>query len=271
MKILSYIFFLFIIFNLQGCSTKNIAYIGDIFNSKEEVLTPEEIQSNKEDEELFEEFEDETEIDEIYDPLIEYNMVMTDINDGLFTIILNPIAKGYKAVLHVEIRNSIDKFFLNLAYPTRVANNLLQGKFKNASEETGRFIINSTIGLLGFFDPATSQFGLEGHDEDFGQTLGFYGIGGGPYIVLPFFGPSNLRDSLSMIPDSMLSPIDYEDRDWFTLTDTWPEYLSVHAYKAINTTSLNLGEYEKLKKDAIDLYPFMRNIYNQYRQKQIEE
>lgn len=242
-----------------------------MFNKEKEVLTLEEIQSNIEDEELFEEFEDETEIKDIYDPFMSYNIVMTDINDGLFRIILNPIAKGYKAILHVEIRNSVKKFFINLSYPTRVTNNLLQGKFKNATEETGRFVINSTIGVLGLFDPAMSEFDLEGHDEDFGQTLGFYGVGTGPYLVLPLFGPSNLRDTLSMYPDSMLSPIDYDDREWFTLTDTWLEYLGAQTYKNINNISLNLGEYEKLKKDAVDLYPFIRDISNQFREKQIKE
>ncbi|QSZ43096.1 VacJ family lipoprotein [Sulfurimonas aquatica] len=242
-----------------------------MFNQQEEPLSSDEIESNLEDEELFEEFADETDIEEIYDPFMRYNEVMTTFNDVVFENFFNPLAKGYKYVIHQEIRESVNNFFHNILFLPRFANNILQAKFKNATEETGRFVINSTIGVLGLFDVAKSQFNLEKHEEDFGQTLGFYGVGSGPHIVLPILGPSNLRDMLSLFPDALLSPINYDKSVCYTITDTWPEYIAVSAYNEINSLSLNLGEYEKLKKDAITLYPFLRDVYEQHRVKQIEE
>ncbi|MEA2090893.1 MAG: VacJ family lipoprotein [Campylobacterota bacterium] len=250
---------------LSGCSSKNIDQPDKTLQYQEKILTVDE------DDELFDEFEDETESEDIYDPLSGYNRFMTGFNDGLYEYFLTPIAKGYNVIVHEEIRKSVAKFFHNLYYPPRLVNNLLQGKFKNASEETGRFIINSTIGILGLFDPAKSQFDLEVHEEDFGQTLGFYGVGAGPHIVLPLWGPSNLRDFVGIFPDAALSPIDYTQRDWITITDNWEAFLAVKAYEKVNKFSLNIDKYEKLKEDSVDLYPYLRDIYEQYREKQIKE
>ena len=165
----------------------------------------------------------------------------------------------------------IYNFFDNLYFPTRFVNNLLQGKIKNASEEAGRFAINSTLGIFGLFDVAKTKFDLYEHREDFGQTLGFYGVDGGPHIVLPIFGPSNIRDALGMIPDSYISPFDYKERRWFTVTDTLTELVMAKSYEEINSFSLNNNQYEKLKQDSIDLYPYLRDVYEQYRDNQIKE
>ncbi len=246
-----------------GCSSKNINQINENIYYQEETLIS--------DDELFDEFEEDIKIKDIYDPFSGYNRFMTGFNDKLYIYILTPVTKGYNIIVHYEIRKSISNFFNNLAYPTRVVNNLLQLKFKNASEETGRFVVNSTIGILGLFDPAKNYFNLEVHEEDFGQTLGFYGVGSGPHIVLPLFGPSNLRDTLSMIPNSYLNPIDYTDRRWFTLTDTWWSYLGVNSYELINNFSLDINRYNKLKEDSVDLYPYLKDVYEQYRDKQIRE
>jgi len=253
---------LFALLNFTGCAITEIEQPGKIVESQE---------SSDLDDDMLDEFEDETEIQERYDPFNGYNRVMTDFNDNLYVHILTPTADGYKYLVNQGVRESVDNFFNNLYFPVRFVNNVLQGKLSNATEETGRFIVNTTIGILGLFDVAKSEFGLEAHKEDFGQTLGFYGVGSGPHIVLPFFGPSNLRDTISMVPDSYLSPIDYTDRSWITLTDTWPEYLATRSYDEINTFSLNSDQYEKLKEDAVDLYPYLRDIYEQYRDKQIEE
>ncbi|MGB3750297.1 MAG: VacJ family lipoprotein, partial [Arcobacteraceae bacterium] len=187
------------------------------------------------------------------------------------TYALAPVARGYKFVVHQEIRSSVNKFFHNILYPLRLVNNLLQGKVKNSGEETGRFLINSTVGILGLFDPAKSYFGLESHDEDFGQTLGYWGVGAGPHIVLPFFGPSNLRDAVSLYPDSMVNPVDYHQDRFYNLTNNYGESLYVKAFSKINSVSLKEGEYEKLKENAVDLYPFLRDVYEQYREQQIKE
>ncbi|PIF04766.1 MAG: ABC transporter [Arcobacter sp.] len=224
-----------------------------------------------EEDEFLDEFEEEMKIETKSDPLSGYNRVMTSFNDGLYEYVLSPIANGYRYVVHKEIRSSVGNFFHNILYPMRFINNLLQGKLKNSAEETGRFLINSTIGILGLFDPAKSWFDLEPHNEDFGQTLGFYGVGAGPHIVLPFFGPSNLRDALSLYPDGLLNPAVYNDDRGYNITNSYGESLVLKAYQSVNDISLRHGEYEKLKKDAIDLYPYLRDIYEQYREKEIKE
>ena len=269
MKLWYFLFITFIIF--VGCSSKNIDNSNKSVKHHLKNLTHDEQVSADEDEELFDDFEDETEVKDIYDPLIGYNRFMTNFNDALFEYVLIPVSKGYNAVVHVEIRKSIDKFFYNLYYPPRVVNNLLQGKFKNAFQETEIFVINTTVGVLGLFNPAKSKFNLETHKEDFGQTLGFYGVGGGPHLVLPLWGPSNVRDAISILPDSYLSPIDYAPREWWTITDNWASFLAVKAYEKTNNFSLNINSYEKLKEDAVDLYPYLRDVYEQYRDKQIKE
>ncbi len=247
-----------------GCSTKSISKSGSSYNKVEK-------ENQSEEDDFLDEFEEEMELEEVYDPFKSYNIAMTSFNDGLYEYILAPTAKGYRIVVHKEIRNSVDNFFDNILYPIRLVNNLLQGKFQNASEETGRFIVNSTVGVLGLFDPAKSELGWEEHDEDFGQTLGFYGVSAGPHIVLPFFGPSNLRDALSLYTDSYLSPVNYkEDRD-YNLVDNYMHSLILEGYEKVNYVSLHEGQYEKLKDDAIELYPYLKDVYEQYRIKQIEE
>ena len=217
-------------------------------------------------EDEFSEFEDfeETPTSEISsDPFSGYNRVMTGFNDGFYTYVLSPISTGYKAITHIEVRRSIDNFFTNLYFPVRFVNNILQGKFHNAFEETGRFVVNTTVGCLGFFDPAKSEMKLLKHNEDFGQTLGFYGVGAGPHIVLPFLGPSNLRDIISIYPNSVTS--------FSTLTeDSWAVYLTSTTIEQVNAYS-DKTQYEKIKENAIDLYPYLRDLYEQKRQREVEE
>jgi len=252
-----------IILTFGGCSSKNVEMPGG-------TALYESIENNATNGEL-DEFSDEFKTEEIYDPFGGYNRFMTGFNDGAYEYVLKPAANGYKAVLHVEIRESVRNFFNNIYFPMRVVNNILQGKFYNASEESGRFILNTTIGIAGLFDPAKSCFELEAHEEDFGQTLGFYGVKSGPHLVLPLLGPSNIRDTISLYPDSLLSPIDYSKRSYWTLTDTMAEYFTAKSLENINYISLNMDRYEKMKKDAVDLYPYFRDIYEQHRKKQIEE
>jgi len=262
LKLLYVFFTIFIIF--AGCSSKEITPHSENIKYQDKNLTTQE-------DELFDEFEDEVTIEDRFDPLKAHNIIITEFNDILYVYILSPVTSGYNKVVHYDIRKSIRNFFNNVYFPVRVTNNFLQGKFKNTSEETGRFIVNSTIGILGLFDPAKSYFNLEAHEEDFGQTLGFYGVGSGPHIVLPFFGPSNLRDAISIIPDSFLSPIDYKTRDWITLTNNWDTFLTLKALEYTNDFSLDVIKYNKLREDSIDLYPYFRDVYEQYRDKQIRE
>jgi phospholipid-binding lipoprotein MlaA len=210
---------------------------------------------------------------EVFDPLSGYNRLMTNFNDKVFINVLNPLAKGYAYVVPQTARIGIDNFFDNIMFPIRLINNLLQLKFQNSAEETGRFIVNTIWGLAGFMDVAKSELGWEAHKEDFGQTLGFYGIGDGFHVVLPFLGPSNLRDIVGLGADSyvsVLSTTGSSDLN-YKIPNTQLEEIGIKTYDVVNTTSLKQGQYESLKKDALDLYPFLRDIYTQTRKKQIEE
>ncbi len=219
---------------------------------------------------LEEEFAAETPVDD-FDPLSGYNRAMTAFNDILFTGVIFPVAKGYEFILPEPVRNAVSRFFSNLYFPIRFVNNVLQFKIKNAGEELARFGINTTLGLGGLFDPAKAWFELDAHPEDFGQTLGYYGVGSGFHIVLPLFGPSNLRDMFSMAPDLYVDPLNYWPGRGYNLFSNIGQSYSSQSFKILNESSLTYEQYESLKKDAVDLYPFMKNIYEQSRQKAIEE
>ena len=216
------------------------------------------------DDEPFDSFAEEftTSTKQDLDPLKSYNIIMTEYNDFFYTTILFPVAKKYAKVMPENARISISNFFYNLNYPVRIINNLAQLKFKNSLEESERFIINSTIGIVGLFDVAKDRFKLKKHNEDFGQTLGFYGVGSGFHIVLPFLGPSNLRDSLSILVDSQADVV-------YKLQDA--EVVTAKTLYYINKTTFKTKEYESLKHDAVNLYPYLKNIYEQHRESEINK
>mgnify|MGYP000916020192 FL=1 len=230
---------------------------------------------NTNNNDLENEFDSEFSIkkEEIFDPLSGYNRYMTTFNDKVFLNILNPISKGYAYITPEPIRIGINNFFENIMFPVRFSNNLLQLKFQNSSEELERFVINSLWGLGGVLDSATNELHIKSHKEDFGQTLGFYGVGEGFPIVLPFLGPSNLRDTMGIVPDSyvsVLSTTGSSDLN-YKIPNNLLQEVGIKTFDTINSTSLTLGEYESIRKDALDLYPFLRDIYSQARKKQIEE
>ena len=239
--------------------------------------------TDEEEEGFDDEFEDEfgAAEKEVFDPLSGYNRVMTDFNDSLYVWVLDPVARGYRWVLPYAARRGVKNFFHNLLFPLRFVNNALQLKIKNAGEEFLRFSINSTIGILGFWDPAKEWFDLEAHEEDFGQTLGYYGVGGGFHVVLPFLGPSNVRDMFSLYPDMQMDPVNYVENRPYNFPKQEGEYQGVSKQtlqevdltllKTINRESLRIGQYANLKKDAIELYPFLRDVYEQNRAKLIKE
>lgn len=222
---------------------------------------------------LLNDFNDEFEKSkvEVYDPLSGYNKIMTGFNDTVFTYVLNPVSTGYSYVIPEIGRIGISNFIDNLKFPIRFTNNLLQLKFQNSFEELGRFLINSTIGIAGLMDPAEKYFNLQAHNEDFGQTLGFYGVGSGFHVVLPFLGPSNLRDMFGLVADAYVSPLNDASALNYKIPDDTTETIIASSLEVVNTTSLNLGQYETIKKDAIELYPFLRDIYEQKREKEIKE
>jgi phospholipid-binding lipoprotein MlaA len=151
------------------------------------------------------EAEKKTAIPDSNDPFEGFNRAMYAFNDWFDRNILKPVAKGYRAVLPSPIRTGIGNFFSNLREPIVILNDLFQGKFGQALSDTGRFLVNTTVGIGGLLDPAT-HLGMRRHNEDFGQTLAVWGVGEGPYIVWPFLGPSNLRDTAGLAVDWQVYP-----------------------------------------------------------------
>ena len=195
--------------------------------------------------------------DEINDPFEDINRVTHNINDTLDNAIAKPVAEVYGEITPEFIQNRVTRFFKNLAEIDTFINQLLQGKPKLALNDFGRFTINSTIGLYGLFDPAT-KLGLQAHDEDFGQTLGVWGVPDGPYIVLPVIGPSNARDLLSRPISSFLSGT-------FAMTDTDVK-ITLTLLDAIETRERYL-DFEAMMTG--DVYTFMKDAYVQSRDYEI--
>lgn len=215
-------------------------------------------------------FEDESFEDEFAEPvaqqinpLDDYNRLMTRFNDVTYELVFDPVAKKYKKAMPFEVRDSLYNFFDNLQAPKRFLNNLLQGKFKNSASELFRFAVNSTLGVGGFGDAGEKLFGISKHEEDFGQTLGFYGVKPGYHIVLPLLGPSNVRDSFGFVADYFSSPINY--------IDSYPISIGINGYSRLNQASFHEGEYAQIKKNAIDLYPYLRDLYEQNRENEIKK
>jgi phospholipid-binding lipoprotein MlaA len=261
-----------VIFGFTACSTINTVVKPTVVEKTQPI--EEDTSKIEIEDDLADDFADEyIKEEEIFDPLSSYNRVMTTFNDKVFIYALNPTAKGYAYILPKTVRSGISNFFNNLLFPLRFANNLLQLKFQNSAEELGRFLLNSTFGLAGFMDPAKTEYGWEAHEEDFGQTLGFYGVGEGFHVVIPFLGPSNLRDIVGLAADSYVSPLSNTGASdlRYKIPDNLAQSLSITAGDTINSTSLRLGLYESLKKDAFDLYPYFRDLYNQRRNTLIKE
>jgi len=197
------------------------------------------------------------------DPLEPMNRFFFEFNDRLYFWVLKPVANGYSTVIAEDVRMSIRDFFNNLLAPVRIVNNLLQGKMENTATEIGRFVINSTLGVAGFGDPAKNEFGLERKEEDLGQTLGTYGAGEGFYICWPLLGPSSARDTVGLVGDSFLNPLSY-----LAASDLGAG-AGAYGGREVNSTSLTLGDYEDFKEASFDPYLAVRDAYQQYRRNKI--
>jgi phospholipid-binding lipoprotein MlaA len=202
--------------------------------------------------------------DAIADPLEPLNRFFFHFNDKLYYWVLKPVARGYSAIIPEDIQISVRNFFDNLKSPTRAVNSLLQGQVKDSSVEVARFVLNSTVGILGLGDFAKDVLDLNSTKEDTGQTLGFYGAGGGFYINWPFLGPSNLRDSLGLIGDAYLHPFIFLDLDAEVIVGTW-------TLEKVNYAALTMGDYELFKETALDPYAALKDAYQQYRNGLIKE
>jgi phospholipid-binding lipoprotein MlaA len=201
--------------------------------------------------------------DEIYmvpDPLENFNRAMFVLNDKLYFYMIKPVGQGYRAAVPEPARRSVRNFFTNLRAPVRIVNNILQGKVRDAEAEWARFLYNSTVGVLGFGNPADAHPDLALRQEDMGQTLAFYGIGNGFYIFWPAFGPSTLRDSVGSVTDWFLNPVGYVEPVELSL--------GLSSYNQLNNLSFRIGDYEDLKRAALDPYISIRDGYIQLRKAQ---
>lgn len=190
------------------------------------------------------------------DPLESYNRAMFSFNDGLDEYILKPVAEGYDAVMPGPVKTGVSNFFSNIGDIFVITNDILQFKFIQAVENSGRFAVNSTVGLFGLIDVAT-PIGLPKHNEDFGQTLATWGVGSGPYIVLPVFGSRTLRSAGGFLVENRYDPIyDIEKED--------NRYATI-ALRAIDARYKLLAASRVAEQAALDKYSFMRDAYLQHR------
>ena len=210
-------------------------------------------------------FGEERDIGLASDPLEPVNRGFFYFNDKLYFWVVKPASQGYAYLIAEDVRMCVRSFFKNLLAPVRIVNNLLQGKVANSGVESARFVINSTLGIAGLADPAKNEFGLSPKEEDLGQTMGVYGVGEGIYFCWPFFGPSNVRDTIGLAGDFFLTPVSY-----LAMSDSGAG-MAVEAGREVNNTSLVLGDYEDFKESAIDPYVALRDAYRQYRHKKIHD
>lgn len=196
------------------------------------------------------------------DPFEAVNRRIYKFNEVLDKTVLEPAARGYRFALPGFVRSGVSNFFSNIADLRVSLNNALQGKIPDAANDFGRFVINSSIGLLGFIDVA-SDAGLEKHQEDFGQTLGRWGLSQGPFIMLPLFGPSTVRDTVGWGVDIAVDPITYVDpsRARYGIVGT----------RLINRRSELLDATTVLDKAALDEYLFVRDAYLQRRRSLVHD
>jgi len=201
------------------------------------------------------------------DPLSGFNEPMFTFNLKLDDWVLRPVASGYSVIAPQPVRESVGRFFDNVRVIPRFANNLFQLKLAEAGGEVARFGINTTVGVAGLFDPAEKWFGLEEHPNDFGLTIRYYDLPTGPYVMLPFFGPSTVGDTVGLVADGAMDPISY-----FV-----PWYVSIavaggqRAVEAVNYRSLNLNQFEEADRYAIDLYGSVQDAYLQTRDHEVKK
>lgn len=194
------------------------------------------------------------------DPLETYNRAMLEVNRTLDGLLLKPMAEIYVGVLPGWVQQRVTNVLNNMGEPVNFANNLLQGELERAGITAGRFAINTTVGLAGIFEVA-DEFGLTRKDEDFGQTLAVWGVGEGPYLMLPLFGPSNPRDAVGLIVGWFMDPFTYILDSDFRLIRT--------AARGIEQRAANLENIEALEETSIDFYAALRELYRQHRGNQI--
>jgi len=201
------------------------------------------------------------------DPLSGFNEPMFTFNLKLDDWVLRPVASGYATVLPEPARESVGNFFNNARVIPRFANNLFQLKLAEAGGEVARFGINTTVGVVGLFDPADKWFGIKEHENDFGLTIRYYNVPTGPYVMLPFFGPATIGDTVGLVADGAMDPISYFVPLWVSFAVATGQ----GAMEAVNYRSLHLNQFEEADRYAIDLYGAVQDAYLQTRVHQVKE
>lgn len=205
------------------------------------------------------------EFEQLNDPLEPMNRGVFEFNQGLDKALIKPAAQGYREVVPEFGRDRVEDFLTNLEAPLVFINDILQGEVSRAGTTLGRFVMNSTFGVLGIMDVA-EPMGMEGHDEDFGQTMAVWGVPEGPYLMLPVFGPSNPRDGIGMAVDMYADPVGWwtadVDADWASPTRT--------AVGGIDTREEYLEILDDIERSSLDYYASIRSMYRQNRIKEIK-
>jgi phospholipid-binding lipoprotein MlaA len=192
------------------------------------------------------------------DPLEPANRAIHSFNETVDKAALKPLAQGYTAITPAPLQDSVRSFYSNLDDVTVFANSLLQGKLEQATSDLLRIVFNTSFGLFGLFDVA-SEMGLTKHNEDFGQTLGYWGVGSGPYLVLPFFGPSSFRDGVGLATEVYGTDLVYQNDDVASLNATL-------AVRTVSRRADLLDAKAALEEAALDNYEYTRDFYLERRE-----
>ena len=201
------------------------------------------------------------------DPLEPVNSAMFTFNLKVDDYVLHPVASGYAKVLPTGAREAIGRALDNVRVLPRFANNAFQLRIPQAGSEVARFGINTTVGLLGFFDPAGNYLGLKEHPDDFGLTLRYYKVPTGPYLMLPFFGPSTVGDTVGKVADGFMNPLSYFVPWYVSLSASGGQLI----VEAVNYRSLHLDQFEQADRYAIDLYGAVQDFYLQSRNNRVKD
>jgi phospholipid-binding lipoprotein MlaA len=201
--------------------------------------------------------------DEDYDPWERFNEKVFEFNRQADRLVLKPVAKVYNVIVPEPFEVMIGNGFDNISFVPRMVNSLLQGKFLGATREVSRFLINSTLGIGGLFD-AAKYYGIEKSREDFGQTLGFWGVTPGPYVIVPFMEPMTVRDGIGRGVDSLMNPLSY------FIPFIWTG-VALRLGEMVNDRALNLDLFQGFEESVVDLYSAVRHGYLRRREQLIKE
>ncbi len=203
----------------------------------------------------------------IHDPLEGMNRAIFKFNDGVYNKIARPLARTYSKVVPDRVERGISNVFINIKFPSRFVGNVLQGRFGQAAKETGKFALNTTIGIGGIFRPSDDYDGLQTTNEDIGQAFGRWGIGHGFYLVVPFMGPTSLRDFVGDFADDAVEPL---KTPWSQIDDDALR-LSLRALEITNRLPALMELYDSMRRSAIDPYSSVRDAYAQRRARDVSK